>query len=164
MTKFAPIIYGRTYNADFRLIVKPHDFRQNELQWVRAYILQTMRLETKQWVSRLRENPRWFLFSNENHCVFGVTCMADMLSETMHEDSVGRPLYVCIGYVSDDPSPPMQNCNFEILKSDFKRLYEDYVGPRWLEEKFQTDKANEKSKSEYHDLSVFQLVQRRNDP
>lgn len=155
MTKYAPIIYGRTYNSDFRLIVKPHDFQNDESKWVKRYILQTMRLETKQWGAKLRENPRWFMLSTEDRCVFGVTCMADMLSNTMYEDSVGRPLYVCVGYVGDDPSPTMQNCDFDVLKSEFKKIYEDYVGARWLEKPFQVNKANEKFISQYHEISIL---------
>ncbi len=143
MSSWAPIVHGRTYLVDFRsnLIVVPEDFHEQEIVWARAHILVTTRQAEK-----LPGRPRWSIFKSERHCVVGVTCMADEVSETMTRDSAnasdldpskpnpkGRPLYVFLGWVCRAPFapvPPRELCWY-------RELYH-YVRARWAE-KHQAD-------------------------
>jgi hypothetical protein len=143
MYKWAAIIYCRTYEVDFRLIVRPEDFGTDEIDWAKDHILTTTRSAEK-----LRDRPRWSLFKNQKHCIVGVTCMAATLSEDMIEDRVGRPLFAFVGYVAQPPFPPIPAMNLDLFKSGYK----EYVGRRWQEKPYETRKADILSKSEYEKL------------
>jgi hypothetical protein len=101
--KWAGIVYGRSYNLDFRFIAVPEDFTHQEISWASEYILATTRNARK-----LTSHPRWSLFKNNSHCVVGVTCMVrdligklgEDLVEILSKDNRGRPLYVFVGYVT----------------------------------------------------------------
>jgi hypothetical protein len=148
MSNWATIIYGRTYEVDFRLIVKPEDFEEQDIEWAKSHILVTTR-----WAEKLSDRPRWSMFKNHHHCVVGVTCMAAELSDDINEDRIGRPLYVFVGYVAKAPFPPIPPMNLEL----FKPIYDRYVRQRWLEKSYQTREADLLSKSEYAELAYSQL-------
>ena len=100
-SKWAGIIYGRSYHLDFRLIAIPEDFTTDETNWALEYILPTTRAAGK-----LSHHPRWSLFRTEHYCIMGVTCMVrDLIDEhkqdggdNLTKDSQGRPLYIFVGY------------------------------------------------------------------
>ncbi len=58
-SKWAGIVYGRSYNLDFRLIAIPEDFTINETHWALEHIIPTTRAAGK-----LPHHPRWSLFKN----------------------------------------------------------------------------------------------------
>ncbi|NEO51694.1 MAG: DUF2207 domain-containing protein [Okeania sp. SIO3B5] len=112
MTLWSVIIYGRTKEADYRFLAIPDDFGKEEQNWARKYIHGTTVYREK-----LPGNPRWSLFKNHKHCVFGVTCMAKELIgskrgyEHMAKDGGGRPLHIFVGYVAQ-----INKYNFNSLK------------------------------------------------
>ncbi|MEC4813259.1 MAG: hypothetical protein SAK29_08325 [Scytonema sp. PMC 1069.18] len=140
-SKWAPIVYGRTYEVDFRFIVTPEDFEEKELEWVANYIRVTTRTPEK-----LPNNPRWLLLKSRRYCLVGVTCMVrELIASTNFEgaedftrDSQGRPLYVFVGYIAQkSPEAGVLDCP-TIPPMDlrcFAKLY-DYVRQRWLEKSY----------------------------
>ncbi|MFB2891584.1 hypothetical protein ACE1CI_01435 [Aerosakkonemataceae cyanobacterium BLCC-F50] len=155
MSKWAPLVYGRTYEVDFRFIALPDDFTIENKDWAWDYIRVTTRA-----AENLANNPRWALFKNELHCVVGVTCMVreligqptDKISENLTKDSKGRPLYIFVGYVAKVDKkhglpPIIPYGNLEI----FKPLY-DYVRDRWLVKSYE-EATKAPLLSEYRELS-----------
>ena len=142
MTKplWAPLVYGRTYEVDFRFIAVPDNFGAKDLEKAENYIRVTTRSAEK-----LPDNPRWLLLKNKRFCIVGVTCMVRELVGAANEktddlteltkDSHGRPLYVFVGYVAEK-SPDTSILEFPPMKLKFfTRLYE-YVRLRWLEKSY----------------------------
>ena len=136
-SKWAGIVYGRSYHLDFRLIAIPEDFTSEETNWALEYIIPTTRA-----ASKLSNNPRWCLFKNKSYCIVGVTCMVrDLIDddrqhggENLTKDAQGRPLYIFVGYGTKINTrrhainfPAYNNTNLEI----FQPLYQ-YVRDRWL--------------------------------
>ncbi|NEO51696.1 MAG: DUF4948 domain-containing protein [Okeania sp. SIO3B5] len=101
MALWSVIVYGRTKEADYRFLAIPDDFGTEEQNWARKYIH-----GTTVYPERLQENPRWSLFKNHKHCVFGVTCMVQELVgserqyEYMAKNARGRSLHIFVGYVA----------------------------------------------------------------
>lgn len=151
---WSPIIYASTYTIDFRLIIKPEDFEAQNISWAKRHILKTIQIkEAEDWAKKLRDFPRWSLFKNETHCIVGVTCMADLFSETINQDFTGRPLHAFVGCVtklssSTESQLPPLTIDF------FKSIYEQYVGARWKEQSYQTRRADEKAKAEYQEYPI----------
>lgn len=144
---WAPLVYARTHETDFRFIITPEDFTSDDKNWVLNYIHATTRS-----VEKLSEKPRWSLFKDEYHCVFGVTCMVRELigqgkfeiSEEMTKDSQKRPLYIFLGYVAKvqqeknlSPLPNYSDKNLAI----FQELY-IHVIQKWREKSYQTSQNN----------------------
>lgn len=136
-SKWAGIVYGRSYHLDFRLVAIPEDFTNDETNWALEYIIPTTRA-----ASKLVHYPRWSLFKNRTHCIFGVTCMVrDLIGENNQEgaenltkDAQGRPLYIFVGYSTKiNPHkyilrfPTYQGTNLAI----FRPLYQ-YIQDQWL--------------------------------
>ena len=135
-SKWAGIVYGRSYHLDFRLIAIPEDFTSDKTNWALEYIIPTTRA-----ASKLSNHPRWCLFKNKSHCIVGVTCMVrDLIDDKQHEgenltkDAQGRPLYIFVGYGTKINTrryainfPAYNDTNLEI----FQPLYQ-YVRDRWL--------------------------------
>ncbi|MBD2134036.1 hypothetical protein H6F47_16755 [Sphaerospermopsis sp. FACHB-1094] len=138
-SKWAAIVYSRTYEVDFRLIGMPTGFNNEDKQWAEKYILGTTRLPEK-----LREQPRWSLFKNEHYCVIGVTCMLteimansgrESISEMML-DNGNRPVYGFFGYVTEltkDSDVEIPAMNLEL----FTQLYK-YVADKWHVKSFES--------------------------
>jgi hypothetical protein len=128
MSKWAAIVYGRTYHLDFRLITIPHDFTQLDLDWASQHIV-----ATTQQARNLVGSPRWSLFKNNNYCVVGVTCMVKDLIGDRVKDDQGRPLYVFVGYVAQltenlaiqNLPPYAENCldSFKILYQEIEQVW-----------------------------------------
>ncbi|NEQ36671.1 MAG: hypothetical protein F6K40_10440 [Okeania sp. SIO3I5] len=101
MALWSVIVYGRTKQADYRFLAIPDDFGEEEQNWARKYIHGTTVHR-----ERLPGNPRWSLFKNHQHCVFGVTCMLQELIgserkyEYMAKDGGRRSLHIFVGYVA----------------------------------------------------------------
>jgi hypothetical protein len=143
MSKWSALVYGRTYEVDFRLIAMPKDFTKTDQDWAEKYILGTTKAPEK-----LPEHPRWSLFKNEKYCVVGVTAMArELVQEVQDEncdnitkDSQGRPLYLFVGYVANlekeagcPPIPSYLGSNIDL----FKPLYNKYIGQCWSIKSYQ---------------------------
>lgn len=97
MCLWSIIVYGRTYEADYRLLAIPVDFTPEDVNWAKNYINATTSKP-----DLLRGNPRWSLFKNQKHCVIGVTCMVkDLISDpALAVDKESRPIHVFVGYVT----------------------------------------------------------------
>ena len=101
----APIVYGRTYEVDFRYIVLPEDFQGNSLvgfeikeqDWLNNHIRSSTLAAEK-----LPKKPRWSILKNEKYSVIGVTCMADELAKENTKDRESRSLYVFLGFMYFD--------------------------------------------------------------
>lgn len=131
MSNWAPIVFGRTFEVDFRFIATPKDLTAKEKSWAQQHILVTTRSP-----ERLRkEPPRWSVLKKEDICIVGVTCMASTLSEEMTQDIKQRGLYIFVGYVSRHPFPKLPPMDIEL----FKHLYE-YVGYKWHEKPYDTSR------------------------
>jgi hypothetical protein len=125
MADWSALVHGRTYREDFRtnLIVIPEDFGREEIDWAKRYILATTASP-----ERLRDGPRWSVFKSRRHCVVGVTCLAEAVSDNMIRDEHGRPVYVFLGYVARTPFPPLPPREL----ARFRPLYQ-FVRERWDE-------------------------------
>jgi len=131
----ASIVYGRTYEVDFRFIELPEDFRAvspsgfpiKEQGWIENHIRSSTLASEK-----LPKKPRWSIFKNEKYSVIGVTCMADEVADEKTKDREARPLYVFLGYVFrsiDLPIVPME-------LDSFKHLYRS-ISSRWEDKPFE---------------------------
>ncbi|AFZ04565.1 hypothetical protein [Calothrix sp. PCC 6303] len=133
VSKWAPIVYGRTYAVDFRFLVIPDNFDDNlkDLLW------QYIKVTTRE-AENLSGNPRWIFIRGKKRCVVGVTCMvrdligfqADNTPEDLTRDKLGRPLYTFVGYVSQDPMiTAVPAMNLEL----FAEPYKEFVPKKWQE-------------------------------
>ncbi|MBC1238348.1 hypothetical protein [Nostoc sp. 2RC] len=133
VSKWAPIIYGRTYAVDFRFLVIPHDFDDKIKDELWEYIKVTTR-----GAENLPGNPRWIFIRSKKRCVVGVTCMvrdligsqANITPEDLTRDKLGRPLYAFVGYVSQDSTitdAPAMNLQL------FAKPYKEFVPQKWQE-------------------------------
>ncbi|TVQ45031.1 MAG: hypothetical protein EA365_08870 [Gloeocapsa sp. DLM2.Bin57] len=127
--KWAPLIYGKTYEKDFRFLVIPEDFSPEILQKVGEYIKVTMKA-----TERLPNHPRWLLLRGSRN-IIGVTCMArELLKQSESTEDVdysqdiqGRPIYVFVGYVIKDLDLPSI---FSRELNHYTPLYE-YIIKKW---------------------------------
>ena len=143
--KWAAIVYGRSYQVDFRFITLPEDFTEQKKDWAAQYILATLNHANK-----LSGCPRWSLFKDRSHCVIGVTCMVrDLLQNTLSPDKIellskdnqGRPLYVFVGYVTQINSQQALNSFPAYTNSQlqsFQNLYQ-YIIDVWQVEEYVQD-------------------------
>jgi hypothetical protein len=154
MPRCAAIVFGRTYEVDFRFITIPENFTQEDERWTLGYIQAVMRSAEK-----LSGQPRWSLFANNRFCIVGLVCMVSDLidkedgsSYDVTRDFKNRPLYTFVGYVTDIrqgiPEIPQYSAdNIQI----FKPLY-DHVRTQWLVKSFQPA-SKTPSRSEYEELT-----------
>jgi hypothetical protein len=138
---WAPLIYGRTHDVDFRFLVTPIDFTNDHKDGIWDYIKVTTRA-----AETLSNNPRWLFYRGQTYCIVGVTCLIrDLMSalpeiaiehlpgdlpDDMTQDRLGRPLFAFIGYVARIDHPviiPERN-----LKH-FLRSYLEFVPKKWTE-------------------------------
>jgi hypothetical protein len=136
-SKWAAIVYSRTYEVDFRFIVLPKAFTEKDKKWAEKYILGTTRLPEK-----LLEQPRWSLFKNERYCIVGVTCMlreittndSDENTSERTQDNGKRPVYGFFGYVTEltkDSDVEIPSMNLELFTEPSK-----YVVDKWYVKSF----------------------------
>ena len=128
MSQWAPLIYGRTYEVDYRFLAIPEDFDQITQNWCLSYIQGLL-----QKPDALKQASRWGLFSNDKHCIFGVACLVKKLTNSCNQkdkltrDKANRPLYLFVGYgtqidsdkrIDDIPSYfSLSNQNFSIFQN-----------------------------------------------
>jgi len=133
--KCAPLVFGRTYEVDFRFLVVPEDFQvpdRADFQMANQALLERHIDATMLLAEQLAEQPRWSIFKDRTHCIFGVTCMVLDVSNEKTQDRQGRPLYVFLGYVfrSTEIQP------FPMQLEAFRDLYKKYVLPSWDEKSY----------------------------
>jgi|GEM_PF-3616057 len=131
-SKWAAIIYGRTYSVDFRFIVTPDNFGQKQKNFLWNYVKYTTRS-----AEDLTRGQRWLFIRTPNRCVVGVTCMVrdliDSSSQGLQDftrDKMGRPLYAFVGYVSENAT------SLDIPAMDLKLFAEPYatfIPQKWQE-------------------------------
>jgi hypothetical protein len=152
----APIVFGRTYEVDFRFLVVPEDFQvphQVDFQlrnqdWLESHINTTMLL-----AEQLPGRPRWSIFKNHTHGIAGLTCMASDVSNEKTHDREGRALYVFLGYVfrSVEIQPiPMR-------PEEFRSLYARYILTAWDEKAYST-------RSKLPELAAYQNFEMPPEP
>jgi len=117
---WAPIAYSRTYSQDYRILAIPSDVESEEA-WIKIHINASIR-----YPEQLRTSVRWCIFSKENLCVFGISCMADHIADHSVSDEVNRRIPIFLGYVSTDSNPKIPDRNIE----DFRRLF-SIIQDRW---------------------------------
>jgi hypothetical protein len=125
MSKWAPIVHGRTLYVDYRpnLIVVPEGFTQREIEWAQKHIL-----ATTPWLD-FSQRPLWSVFTGERYGIAGVTCWAsDVSADMTHDEGQRRRLYVFLGYAAALPLPGLPPLEL----AAFAPLY-DFVRKRWLE-------------------------------
>ena len=136
VTKWAPLVYGRTHEVDFRFLAKPVDFGKDRENWSRGYILASFSFST---YDELRGHPRWIMFRDEQRCVVGATCMVEEIPGVpadQYQDREGRPLYVFLGFVSQSPSPQIPSRELRW----FSKIYDECVKPRFWEKHYSREK------------------------
>ena len=134
-SEYAPIVYGRTYEVDFRFIELPEDFRENSLSgfqikdqdWLERHIRSSTLAAEK-----LSGKPRWSIFKNEKYSVVGITCMADEVANEKTKDRESRALYVFLGYVFRSIDLPKIPMHLDI----FKHMYRSILD-RWEDKPFE---------------------------
>jgi len=154
--KWATIVYGRTYEVDFRFLTIPDDFNDERITWARKYINSTTR-----YPQSLPQRPCWSLFQDDKHCVVGVACMVKELlgdsleenSEDLTKDMYGRDLFVFVGYVAHIPHPSIPSMNLEL----FKELYNNYVRPKWNDKSYEVRNIEKEGKNFSHYEKSFDL-------
>jgi hypothetical protein len=136
---WSPIIYGRTYEVDFRFLVTPVNFSKADMDRIWDYIKVTTRS-----AETLPGKPRWLFFRGKSECVVGVTCMVrDLMAvlpqlcpqplqplPDMTRDRLGRPLYVFVGYHTKSSNPSI------IPERDLKHFlspYIEFIPQKWFE-------------------------------
>jgi len=111
LPQFAPLVFSRTIDVDFRFLAIPEDFSYADMEWAQKYILSTLLSSYE-----LEQNPRWSLFSNSKYHIRGLSCRASHLSERNTKDKFGRGLYLFVGYVAKNTMYiPMQPHVFQPL-------------------------------------------------
>lgn len=135
MQRWAPIIYARTLEVDFRFIVVPAFFTQDWTDhWVLEHVTSTMRNAEK-----LVNGPRWSLFQNDICRVLGVTCQVHELvgeQDPMTRDEHGRTLYAFVGIASlrkqteSFLAVPLYSTKLTPSRAPIAGLYE-LVRPHW---------------------------------
>lgn len=156
MNKWAPLVYGRTCEVDFRFLAKPVDFGKEREKWSRGYIDASFSFST---YDELRGHPRWIMFRDERHCVVGTSCMVDEIPGVPDEqcrDKVDRPLYIFIGLVSRTPFPQIPARELPCLGE----IYDEYVKPRFQERGYSQDK-DKSLISEYETTDLPTLLEPR---
>ncbi|NCS84612.1 MAG: hypothetical protein GW759_06735, partial [Cyanobacteria bacterium] len=128
MSKCSAIVYGRTYEVDFRFIALPENFTDDDKKWIDNYIKVTTRTAEK-----LTNNPRFSIVKNSQYCVFGVICLARDLHNVIEEtkDKYDRSLYGFFGYVIPvNENVEAIHCFLEPNIDLFKPLY-NYILEQW---------------------------------
>lgn len=154
MSRWAAIVYGRTYEVDFRLLALPHDFNRTEKDWLMSHIQTMTRLPEE-----LPSKPRWAVFTNNRLCVVGIACMVRDLGkqvntndEDITKDQRGRPLYTFVGYATrllDQDKveiPDYLHQNFSL----FSTPYYQYVSANWRVKSYD-NRSNVAISTDYQD-------------
>ncbi len=132
-SKWAPLIYGRTYAVDFRFLAVPHDFDERIINYIWEFIKVTTRS-----AENLSSKPRWIFLRTKRHCIIGVTCLIrdlldsyeDNVSEDLTRDRHGRPLYAFVGFVSETLVPSVTPAMNLAL---FATSYLELIPQKWDE-------------------------------
>jgi len=140
-SEYAPLVYGRTFEVDFRYLAIPEKFSDVDQAWANQYVMASMRRP-----ERLEGRPRWVLFQNQHYRVFGVICMVKELIDpkTQYEvditrDKVGRPLHVFAGYVIRPALEADQRMPSYIEAMELLQPLADYISSRWLEKSYDVE-------------------------
>ena len=165
MSNWSALVYGRTYEVDFRLIAMPEYFDVKACKWAENHILATTQIPEK-----LSGNPRWSLFTDGKYCVFATTCMVKELfpngisqeTKDITTDFRGRPLYAFIGYVAKKdesgefpPLPTYSNLKLE----QFQLSYQKYLQECWDVKPYQPQSRQPILTSEDEIISYDSLVE-----
>jgi len=154
ISDWAAVVYGRTYEVDFRLLAIPHDLTPPETLW----ISQRIQVMTRS-AEDLPDAPRWGLFSQDGLCVVGASCMVqELLSATEAEfayDRLGRPLFVFVGYVGRmaQTIPAIPAYLDRDLRS-FRVSYLEYVVPNWTVKSYE-ERSRTPLLTEYRSLQYL---------
>ncbi|MEA5554029.1 hypothetical protein VB713_24115 [Anabaena cylindrica UHCC 0172] len=160
MSQWAAIVYGRTYEIDFRFLALPHDFERAEQDWAMAHI-QVMTRSPED----LPGKPRWAVFKNNRLCVIGVACSVINLidqvkgnEEDLTRDQRGRPLFVFVGYATRLDQEQIELPAY--LNQDlslFRYPYEEYVSANWRAKSYE-ERSRIAISTEYQPLSYPTVI------
>lgn len=151
---WSPLVYSRTFQADYRFIVMPEDIADSPpKKKVLKIIIDVISGLTA--ISSKEKNDRWLFIRDNTHCIIGIISKAEDLissqqkvhfirtflaqqpysSQKITKDIDGRDFYVFAGYVTQLPTNgelpflPFVNMNrnsFEVLYSYVCKVWLDY--------------------------------------
>jgi hypothetical protein len=128
MTRWAPVVYGRTATSDTWWRAVPEGLDQNG--WLGTVIHSALALGRE-----LKEHPRFMLAQNTTHRIVGVACQAADLSTDMRSDG-SRELFCFVGWVAamTGESKPIAP-ELDDLERDYPRwaapVYTRILAPVW---------------------------------
>ena len=171
MSEWSPLIYGRTYEVDFRFLAVPSDFDTSRKEWALRYIRGML-----QSPASLKKNSRWAIFSDDQHCVFGVACqVAKLVNPTSQnerqlcKDRGGRSIYVfvgCVTKVNNDQNINDIHCfsrdDKYLYNHPLKKAFVNIVSQQWRATSFRNSSSSELSKKLSYSKANFNLYQPRN--
>lgn len=138
MSQWSALIYGRTYEVDFRMLAMPDYFSDRDKQWAIEYIL-----ATTDRPERLLNSPRWSLFNNGKYCAIGITCAVNYLAadSRYQQDFKARSLYAFVGYVArlqaNGRFPPLPQYG-DLDLAEFARTYDRYICQCWFVKSYES--------------------------
>lgn len=160
MSEWSPLIYGRTYEVDFRFLAVPEDFCVSQQNWSLRYIHAMLQRHVY-----LRQVSRLAIFADQSYCVFGIACEVSRLAsenekfwDKFMRDKAGRPLYLFAGFVTrfDKKMGIRDIPKYETVKNDlfFSKVFCEYFKEL---SKFETEEVRkfEYKKQNFDDSSAI---------
>ena len=118
-TAWAPLVFSRTRDIDFRFLAMPEDLTSDEQDWLRTAQLGA----TIAYMNRDYQSPIWSCFKRGYNVpggrwlsVIGVTCWCALLSDDYNRDIGGRSIYGFFGAVCRDSSIRVPPLDLELFK------------------------------------------------
>lgn len=153
--RFSTIIHARTKDVDFRskLLVVPENFREEEIQWARRYIVDSTR-----YFELMNEDGRRVVFCNDKYMIHGISIrIGDLYRKCNREPKYSyvdgnRTNYAFIGLVMLKKD---LTSAIEIPYSAFLEEYEKYMELRW-NDPHHSSKSLENTKAVYLEREVFE--------
>lgn len=137
------LIYGRTYEVDYRWLANPDDFTSEDLRSALEYIQAVNKAHHEHYSgSPPRDLVSWLFWSNKRYCVFGILCNVSLildetstqrLEKDLSRDNQTRSIpYTFLGYVHQKPT---DICKLPLIYPNLK-LFEplcEYISEKWFE-------------------------------
>ncbi|MBM7865687.1 hypothetical protein GTO89_02665 [Heliobacterium gestii] len=144
MSNWSPLIYARTKFVDFKWHVRPNDFQDEQMRWVKKFIIPVM----PSTGDSLPATPVVTAFCNGTYTCIGLVCMArELASDAQYTvDQFTRSCFAFVGFVAKAPVsqlPPLfsqgedQAVAYDL--SLFQGLYREYVEGVWEKDNYEIE-------------------------
>jgi GTPase SAR1 family protein len=157
--------------VDFRFLAVPYDFDTSRKEWALHYIRGMLQSPVS-----LKKNSRWAIFSDDQHCVFGVACQVEKLVNTsvpderqLCKDRAGRSLYAFVGCVTKmnksqniNDIPPFSLDDQYLYNHPLQKAFVQVVNPQWQATSFRNSSSSKLSKKLSYSKVNFNSYQPRN--